>query len=55
MIVVAPNSETISQLERLPRRLVILDGGYVGWEFVFMFALFGSQVITPGSQPAMGG
>jgi pyruvate/2-oxoglutarate dehydrogenase complex dihydrolipoamide dehydrogenase (E3) component len=38
-------SETILQLERLPQRLVILGGGYVGCEFASMFALFGSQVI----------
>jgi pyruvate/2-oxoglutarate dehydrogenase complex dihydrolipoamide dehydrogenase (E3) component len=38
-------SETILQLERIPRRLLILGGGYVGCEFASMFALFGSQVI----------
>jgi probable pyridine nucleotide-disulfide oxidoreductase len=38
-------SETILQLERLPQRLVILGGGYVGCEFASMFAPFGSQVI----------
>ena len=38
-------SETILQLERLPQRLLILGGGYVGCEFASMFALFGSQVI----------
>ena len=38
-------SETILQLERLPHRLLILGGGYVGCEFASMYALFGSQVI----------
>ena len=38
-------SETILQLERLPRRLLIVGGGYVGCEFASMFALLGSQVI----------
>jgi pyruvate/2-oxoglutarate dehydrogenase complex dihydrolipoamide dehydrogenase (E3) component len=38
-------SETILQLERLPQRLLIIGGGYVGCEFASMYALFGSQVI----------
>ena len=37
-------SETILQLERIPRRLLILGGGYVGCEFASMLAIFGSQV-----------
>lgn len=41
----ALTSETILQLERLPHRLLILGGGYVGCEFASMYALFGSQVI----------
>lgn len=32
------------ELETLPRRLVILGGGYIGLEFASMFANFGSQV-----------
>jgi pyruvate/2-oxoglutarate dehydrogenase complex dihydrolipoamide dehydrogenase (E3) component len=39
------NSETILELRRLPKRLLILGGGYVGCEFASMFAIFGSQVI----------
>jgi pyruvate/2-oxoglutarate dehydrogenase complex dihydrolipoamide dehydrogenase (E3) component len=39
------NSETILELRRLPERLLILGGGYVGCEFASMFAIFGSQVI----------
>ena len=38
-------SETILELERLPSRLLILGGGYVGCEFASMYTLFGSQVI----------
>ena len=37
-------SETILQLERLPQRLIVPGGGYVGCEFASMFALFGTQV-----------
>jgi pyruvate/2-oxoglutarate dehydrogenase complex dihydrolipoamide dehydrogenase (E3) component len=37
-------SETILRLERLPQRLIVLGGGYVGCEFASMFALFGTQV-----------
>ncbi|WP_427891930.1 dihydrolipoyl dehydrogenase family protein [Kribbella sp. GL6] len=38
-------SETILRLERLPRTLLILGGGYVGCEFASMFALFGTRVV----------
>ena len=41
----ALTSETILQLERLPHRLLILGGGYVGCEFASMYALLGSKVI----------
>ncbi|SDT07800.1 Pyruvate/2-oxoglutarate dehydrogenase complex, dihydrolipoamide dehydrogenase (E3) component [Microlunatus soli] len=37
-------SESILRLERLPERLLILGGGYIGCEFASMFALFGSRV-----------
>ncbi|PNV31891.1 mercuric reductase [Streptomyces sp. DH-12] len=40
----ALNSETIQQLDRIPERLVVIGGGYVGLEFAQMFAAFGSQV-----------
>ncbi|MEU9559171.1 dihydrolipoyl dehydrogenase family protein [Streptomyces fumanus] len=40
----ALNSETIQQLDRIPERLVVLGGGYVGLEFAQMFAAFGSRV-----------
>ncbi|WP_234545058.1 dihydrolipoyl dehydrogenase family protein [Streptomyces shenzhenensis] len=38
------NSETIMRLERVPERLVVIGGGYVGLEFAQMFAAFGSRV-----------
>ncbi|MCX4403873.1 FAD-dependent oxidoreductase [Streptomyces sp. NBC_01764] len=38
------NSETIMRLERIPERLIVIGGGYVGLEFAQMFAAFGSRV-----------
>lgn len=32
------------ELEKLPRHLVIVGGGYIGLEFASMFAGFGSEV-----------
>ena len=32
------------ELDKLPRRLVIVGGGYIGLEFASMFAGFGSEV-----------
>ncbi|MBC8569321.1 FAD-dependent oxidoreductase [Zongyangia hominis] len=37
-------SETMLDLERLPERLIIIGGGYIGMEFASMYANFGSQV-----------
>lgn len=37
-------STSIMELEELPRRLVIVGGGYIGLEFASMYASFGSQV-----------
>ncbi len=37
-------STTIMELEVLPKRLVIVGGGYIGLEFASMYASFGSQV-----------
>ncbi|MER6978925.1 dihydrolipoyl dehydrogenase family protein [Streptomyces carpinensis] len=37
-------SESIMDLRRIPERLVVLGGGYVGLEFAHMFAAFGSRV-----------
>ncbi|UYM07717.1 FAD-dependent oxidoreductase [Solicola gregarius] len=38
------DSTTLQHVEPLPRRLVVVGGGYVGLEFAGMFAHFGSQV-----------
>lgn len=37
-------STTLMELTELPRRLVIVGGGYIGLEFASMYASFGSQV-----------
>ena len=37
-------STTIMQLEKLPQRLAIIGGGYIGLEFASMYASFGSEV-----------
>lgn len=37
-------SETIMNLEELPEKLIIIGTGYIGLEFAFMFANFGSKV-----------
>lgn len=37
-------SETLLELETLPKRLVIIGGGYIGMEFASIYANFGSQV-----------
>jgi pyruvate/2-oxoglutarate dehydrogenase complex dihydrolipoamide dehydrogenase (E3) component len=43
---------SIMELERLPRHLLVLGGGYVGLEFAQMFRRFGSEVtiVQQGSQ-----
>ncbi|MET9297074.1 FAD-dependent oxidoreductase [Streptomyces sp. NPDC003077] len=47
------NSETIQRLDRLPERLVVIGGGYVGLEFAHMFAAFGSHVTVIDHSPAL--
>ena len=37
-------STTLMELEKLPRRLVVVGGGYIGLEFASMYAGFGSKV-----------
>lgn len=37
-------SETMMELDTLPRRLVIIGGGYIGLEFASYYANFGSEV-----------
>lgn len=37
-------SETFMDLEKLPKKLVIIGGGYIGLEFSSMYSGFGSEV-----------
>jgi pyruvate/2-oxoglutarate dehydrogenase complex dihydrolipoamide dehydrogenase (E3) component len=46
-------SETIMSLERIPERLVVIGGGYVGLEFAHMFASFGSRVTVLDRNPRL--
>jgi len=38
-------SDTIMRIDELPRRLVILGGGYIAAEFAHVFSAFGSEVV----------
>jgi pyruvate/2-oxoglutarate dehydrogenase complex dihydrolipoamide dehydrogenase (E3) component len=40
----ALTNRTVMQLQRLPRHLVVMGGGYIGCEFAQMFRRFGSEV-----------
>ena len=46
-------STSLMELADLPRRLVIVGGGYVGLEFASMYASFGSQVTVLESYPEL--
>ena len=46
-------STSIMELTDLPRRLVIVGGGYIGLEFASMYASFGSQVTVLESYPEL--
>ena len=46
-------STSIMELADLPRRLVIIGGGYIGLEFASMYAAFGSQVTVLESYPEL--
>ena len=46
-------STSIMDLADLPRRLVIIGGGYIGLEFASMYASFGSQVTVLESYPEL--
>lgn len=39
------DSETIMNLKKFPKKLVIVGGGYIGLEYAGMFANFGAEVI----------
>ncbi|WP_342513535.1 FAD-dependent oxidoreductase [Sporosarcina sp. FSL K6-1522] len=38
------NSTTLQQLDQLPKKLIIIGGGYIGLEFASIYANFGSEV-----------
>ena len=46
-------STSIMELADLPRRLVIIGGGYIGLELASMYASFGSQVTVLESYPEL--
>ena len=46
-------STSIMELADLPRRLVIIGGGYIGLEYASMYASFGSQVTVLESYPEL--
>lgn len=45
-------SETLLDVRKLPGRLVIIGGGYIGMEFASMYANFGSQVTVVQNEDA---
>lgn len=49
----ALNSETIQQIDTLPRHLVILGGSYIALEFAQMFRHFGSEVTIVERSPRL--
>lgn len=46
-------SDTIMRLETLPRRLLILGGGYIACEFADIFGAFGTQVTIAARGPRL--
>ncbi|MDO5711946.1 MAG: FAD-dependent oxidoreductase, partial [Micrococcales bacterium] len=46
-------SDTIMRLETLPRRLLILGGGYIACEFAHIFGAFGTQVTMLARGPRL--
>jgi len=54
-------NRTALQLQELPRRMVVVGGGYIGIEFAQMYARFGTQVtllgrnvhLAPGEDPEL--
>lgn len=45
-------SDSLMELTRLPERMVIIGGGYIGMEFASMFTNFGSQVTVVQNEAA---
>ncbi len=46
-------SDSVMRLERLPARIGVVGGGYVGSEFAHVFASLGSQVVQVDSAPRL--
>ncbi len=46
-------STSIMEVQELPKRLVIVGGGYIGLEFASMYASFGSEVTVLESYPTL--
>ncbi|MGW3098737.1 dihydrolipoyl dehydrogenase family protein [Streptomyces sp. NPDC001102] len=46
-------SDTLLRMERIPERLAVIGGGYVGLEFAQMFAAFGSRVTVLDHNPRL--
>lgn len=47
------NSTSLLEVANLPKRLVIIGGGYIGLEFASMYASFGSEVTVLESYPEL--
>jgi pyruvate/2-oxoglutarate dehydrogenase complex dihydrolipoamide dehydrogenase (E3) component len=47
------DNESVMELDRVPERLVIIGGGYIGLEFSQMFRRFGSKVTIVQSGPQL--
>jgi pyruvate/2-oxoglutarate dehydrogenase complex dihydrolipoamide dehydrogenase (E3) component len=48
----AYDSKSLMELDKLPKRLLIIGGGYIGVEFASMYASFGSEVTMIQDQQA---
>jgi len=46
-------SETLFDIEDLPKKLIIIGGGYKGCEFAHFFSVFGTQVVLIGHNPLL--
>jgi pyruvate/2-oxoglutarate dehydrogenase complex dihydrolipoamide dehydrogenase (E3) component len=44
-------NESLMEMNELPRRLIVLGGGYVGLEFAQMYRRFGSEIVVVQSGP----
>ncbi|HEY2205887.1 MAG TPA: mycothione reductase [Pseudonocardia sp.] len=46
-------SDTVMRIDELPRRLIVVGGGYIGAEFAHVFSAFGSEVTLVTRGPAL--